>query len=151
MSDQQPFPPVNSGFDVPEAVVTRPPAPKRKFISNPYLNENRVWVRLEHSDKIPPTGQFFGYTAEVEQSDGKGGTMLVRTPREFILKPGEPAWVPEGILNVLNDAVESVPVKGSDGVTISHWEDRLRFAYVVLRNKPAPEGWVQPNEIKEAA
>lgn len=135
----------NSAFHT--APVIDRPAPKRKIETNPYKNEKRVWIVLERSDRIPPTGQYFGYTAEVEQLYGTKH----RTPREYILRSGEKAWVPEGLVNVLNDAVESVPVKDAEERVVGY-EDRLRFSYRIVKDPP-PEGWVQPDEqpLQEAA
>jgi hypothetical protein len=150
MSEHQsasPFPP-NASFE--PALVDRPPVvpkPKLSYEANPYRNEPRVWITLERSDRIPPTGQFFGYCAEVLQADGVSKHKIAR---EFILKPGEKAWVPQGLLDVLNNAVESVPVKDAED-RVTHYEDRLRFSYRI-HNDPPPEGWVQPAElVKEAA
>lgn len=147
---------INDQFNLPP-VVDRPPQAhkpaKAKLNTNPYTNERRVWLMLERGPHIPPTGQFFGYTAEVPQNDGTNH----RIAREFMLKPGEKAWVPEGLVNVLNDAVESVPIKDTDD-RITHYEDRLRFSYRLFVNDPMPEGWVQPDaplpaldELAEAA
>lgn len=75
--------------------------------------ERRVKIILEESSEIPPTGQFFGI-------NGIG----------YILRPGEPADVPESLLSVLDDAVQDVPVLNGDQVT--GFRQKLRFPYRVL-------------------
>ena len=75
--------------------------------------ERRVKIILEESAEIPPTGQFFGI-------NGIG----------YILRPGEPADVPESLLSVLDDAVQDVPVLNGDQVT--GFRQKLRFPYRVL-------------------
>ena len=77
---------------------------------------DRVRIVLEDSDKIPPTGQYFGL-------NGKG----------FILRAGEAADVPRGIVDILDNAVESAPIKdGSDRIVGSR--NRHRFPYRILRD-----------------
>lgn len=96
-------------------------APATKLVATPKLQkkaaapvERRTRIVLEESDEIGPSGQFFG-------ADGKG----------FMLRPGEEADVPDSILNILDTAVKSVPIKdGSD--TVIGWRDRLRFPYRVI-------------------
>jgi hypothetical protein len=73
----------------------------------------RVKILLEETSEIPPTGQFIGY-------NGVG----------YVLRPGEAADVPEGLLNVLDNAVMSVPIVNGDQVV--GFRDKLRFPYRVL-------------------
>lgn len=74
----------------------------------------RVKIMLEENDSIPPTGQFFGH-------NGRG----------YLLRPGEEAEVPEEILNILDDAVMSVPYTDASG-TVLGYRDKLRFPYRVI-------------------
>jgi hypothetical protein len=76
--------------------------------------EKRVRIILEENDEIPPTGQFIGH-------NGVG----------YILKPGQEASVPAKILNVLNDAIKSVPITDGSNTVIGY-KDKLRFPYRVL-------------------
>jgi hypothetical protein len=78
----------------------------------------KTWrIILEDNDDIPPTGQFFGI-------NGKG----------FILKSGVEAEVPESIIGILNDAIQSAPVRDPDNNNkIIGYKDRLRFPYRVVR------------------
>lgn len=75
--------------------------------------ERRVKIILEESPEIPPTGQFFGI-------NGIG----------YVLRPGEPADVPESLLSVLDDAIQDVPIVNGDQVT--GFRKKLRFPYRVL-------------------
>jgi len=90
----------------PKAPIAPPPGAKPK-----------LWkIILENNARIPPSGQFFGTNGET-----------------FLLKAGVPAEVPETIINNLNDAVMSEPIKDEDNQKIIGYVDRLRFPYRVLR------------------
>ena len=71
----------------------------------------RVWIQLEDSAEIAPTGQFIGCNG-----------------RSYILRAGEPANVPEELVEVLQDAVMSVPIQDENQNVIG-WRDRLRFPF----------------------
>ncbi len=89
--------------------------PEKKIPKKAEIAPVRVRIVLEENDQIGPSGQFFG-------ADGRG----------YMLRPGEEADVPESILNILDTAVMSVPVKdGSD--TVTGYRDRLRFPYRFVR------------------
>lgn len=77
-------------------------------------SERRVRILLEENDNIPPTGQFFGV-------QGKG----------YVLRPGEEAEVPMSIVNILDNAVMSVPIIDA-GQRVVGYRDRLRFPYRVI-------------------
>lgn len=77
-------------------------------------DQPRVRIRLEENENIPPTGQFFG-------AQGVG----------YILRPGEDVDVPQSIVNILDSAVESSPVKDASDVVIGYRE-RLRYPYRVV-------------------
>jgi hypothetical protein len=83
------------------------------------IKEKRIRIILEQNDNIPPTGQFFGL-------NGVG----------YMLKPGLAADVPEGIVNILNDAVMSVPVIDPTTQQVINFQDRLRFPYRVIAVVP---------------
>lgn len=107
-----------SGFDgdddlVPVVQSESKPIRKRKAIQKEVKPE-MVKLQLEEVDNMAPTGQFFGI-------NGKA----------FNLRPGEPAIVPIGILNILNDAIMSVPILNADS-TVSGYRDRLRFPYRII-------------------
>lgn len=76
-----------------------------------------VKIMLEDSEKIPPTGQFFGLNG-----------------RTWILRAGEEAVVPIGIIDILDNSVELHPIK--DGANrVVGWRNRHRFPYKVIREE----------------
>lgn len=83
--------------------------------------EPRTRIILEENDQIPPTGQFVGV-------NGEG----------FLIMPGVPVDVPESVLEVLDNAIMSVPVKDSNDSVIGY-RDRLRFPYRIVREKKTRE------------
>lgn len=104
-----------SGDD--DNVIARVKAPPKKAAAAPPKEkEPHVWIRLEDNDKIPPTGQFFSLNG-----------------RTWVLRVGVPARVPQALLNVLNDATEAVPQLDSDGMKVTGFRERLRFAYTLVK------------------
>ena len=102
-----------------EATVTPKAAPKAKAKPKaqtaapaPAKPADRVKIVLEENDNIPPTGLFIGV-------NGKG----------YLLKPGEEALVPEGVLNVLKDAIISVPVVDPRTAQVVGYRNRMRYPY----------------------
>lgn len=79
--------------------------------------EERVRIMLEDSDQIPPGGQFL-------QVDG----------RSFLIPAGQEVEVPLSVLDVLDHAVQSVPVTDEYHSVIGY-RDRLRFPYRVITNR----------------
>ncbi len=75
----------------------------------------RIWIQLEDNNEIPPTGQFIGING-----------------RSYQLRAGEPAQVPQELIEVLQDAVASVPVTDENGNVVSY-RDRLRFPFRYVR------------------
>lgn len=100
-------------FEPVETVPAPKPAKKRRKAPVDVAPEV-IKLQLEEVDNMAPTGQFFGL-------NGVG----------YNLRPGEPAIVPIGILNILNDAIMSVPILNADA-TVSGYRDRLRFPYRIL-------------------
>lgn len=88
---------------------------RQRESSAPNLPPGRVWLVLEENDNIPRGGQFFGYNGAA-----------------FVLKPGVKANVPIGILNILNDAVEHVPVVDPQSLTPVDWRKKLRYPYRIV-------------------
>lgn len=87
--------------------------PKKKVKKD--AGERRVRILLEENENIPPTGQFIAVNG-----------------RTFVLKPGEPAEVPECVLGVLNDAVQASPTLDPSTKQVTGYRDKLRFPYRVL-------------------
>ena len=75
----------------------------------------RIKIRLEHSDAIPPTGQFIGV-------NGVG----------YLLLPNAEVEVPEFLLDTLDNAVESVPVRNEQGAVVGY-QQRTRLPYTIVR------------------
>jgi hypothetical protein len=78
----------------------------------PPKGEKRVTIVLEENDNIPPTGQFISLNG-----------------RTWMLRPGEPAEVPVGLVNVLDDAVMDVPQVDPVTRQIVGYRKKLRFPY----------------------
>jgi hypothetical protein len=76
-----------------------------------------VKIVLEDSDKIPPTGQFFGLNG-----------------RTWMLRAGEEARVPIGIIDILDNAVEAHPIKDGSNRVVGY-RNRHRFPYRVIREE----------------
>lgn len=99
-------------MNIAPAAKSKPKRAKAQRVEE--VEQKMVKIQLEEVDNMSPTGQFFGL-------NGKG----------FNLRPGEPAIVPIGILNILNDAVMSVAVLDGNQTVIGY-RDRLRFPYRIL-------------------
>jgi len=69
-------------------------------------------IMLEENNDIPPTGLFIGH-------NGRG----------YILKPGEPADVPNFLISILDNAVALVPYTDPSTMQIVSYRERLRFPY----------------------
>jgi hypothetical protein len=94
----------------------------RKLGSNipqeaPPTKPTHVKIVLEDTDRIPPTGQYFGL-------NGKG----------FMLRAGEEARVPVGIVEILDNAIEAHPRLNGVGQVIGT-RNRHRFPYRVVREE----------------
>ncbi len=68
-------------------------------------------VILEESDDIPPTGLFVSL-------NGKG----------YLIKPGEEVDLPLGVIEILDNAVMSTPVRSATNEVIGY-RDKTRFPY----------------------
>lgn len=76
----------------------------------------RIRIVLDDNDEIPPTGHPVSVNG-----------------RLYILKPNEEMDVPVEVAHVLDLAVMSVPVYGSDQKVVG-FRDRLRLPYRVIRS-----------------
>jgi len=74
-------------------------------------------IMLEDNDEIPPGGQFI-------QVNG----------RSFLLQPGVEVDVPACVVDVLDHAITSVPVRDRDQSVIGY-RDRLRFPYRLITRR----------------
>lgn len=85
---------------------------------------DRVCIVLEDNDEIPPTGQFLQY--------GAGNEI-----KSFMLRPGEKAMVPRALLNVLDQAVQEVPIVDRTTQQVVGYKEKLRFPYRVVQDAQA--------------
>jgi hypothetical protein len=85
--------------------------PKAKRVGK-FAEEARTWIIVEENEDIPPTGLPIGHNGDT-----------------FLVKPGEPVEVPERILNVLDDAIISVPVREPGTQRVIGHRERMRFPY----------------------
>src|SRR5579863_723130 len=72
----------------------------------------KVRIYLEDSPNVPPGGQFFGVNG-----------------KSFLLQSGVEAEVPRGIIDVLDNAIEEVPIVDTNSMQIRRYAKRLRFPY----------------------
>lgn len=93
------FPVIDAPAEAPKA---KPKAQK----------SDRVTIVLEESDDIPPTGLFVGL-------NGVG----------YLLRPGEPIAVPPGVIEVLDQAVMSMPQIDPQTQQVVGWRNRMRYPY----------------------
>jgi len=100
---------VNTPIDTP------PPQEVVRAVNDFFKEGKRVKIILEENENIPPTGQFFGV-------QGRG----------YMLMPGKVAEVPIGLVNVLNDAIMSVPEVDGQTQQITGYRDKLRFPYRIV-------------------
>jgi hypothetical protein len=108
---------------MPMGVISEAAPQKRATMADVLKRyKKRVWIILEDSDQIPPTGQFFGH-------DGVG----------FILRAGEAANVPVELLDILNNAIYDAPIVDPLTKQIIGYRPRLRFAYRIVPAPPPKE------------
>lgn len=97
-------------------IASAEPGIVSKVNAAPSMPEGRVWIVLQESAHIQRgQGQFFGI-------NGAG----------FLLKPGKKAYVPKGIVDILENAVEDIPDVDPDTLQVVGWRQRLRFPYSIV-------------------
>lgn len=84
------------------------PAPKRSEF---------VKIILEDTDRIPPTGQFFGINGQ-----------------SYMIRAGEVVTVPRGIIDILENAIESHPIRDGANRMVGS-RNRMRFPFRVIRSE----------------
>ncbi len=97
-----------------------PALPAQTQVAGNRRLEEYVLIQLEEDPSIPPTGLFIGHNGDA-----------------FMLKPGVPAKVPQRLLNVLDDAVLSMPVTDTETGQVVGYRDRRAHPYRIL---PMPTG-----------
>jgi hypothetical protein len=103
-------------LDGEDVLVAPAPVKARAAPAKAKAVEPRIRIMLEDNDQIPPGGQFIS-------ADG----------RAFLIQAGYEVNVPYSVLDVLDHAIMSVPVKDRNDTVISY-RDRLRFPYRVIRD-----------------
>jgi hypothetical protein len=81
-------------------------------------DEPGKWIILDDNDDIPPTGLYLGH-------NGVG----------HIIKSGEPVFVYDYLIEILDHAIMSAPEINPNTRQVNGYRDRLRYSYRVV---PAP-------------
>lgn len=102
------------GSNTPQRGGKNPPAAPA-----PAAKPKMTRIILEENDNISPSGQFFQLNGDA-----------------YMLRPGVEVDVPEGIIEILDHAVESKPVVDGSSRQVTGYRDRLRFPYRIVRQKP---------------
>ena len=88
----------------------------KKVAQKANMPAGRVWIILQENPAIQRgQGQFFGI-------NGMG----------FLLRPGKKAYVPQGIVDILENAVEEIPDVDPDTLQVVGWRKRLRYPYSIV-------------------
>lgn len=95
-------------------IVASPPSVDAKPVKKASIGMQKDYVHiiLEESENMPPTGLPIGV-------NGKG----------YILRAGEPAWVPPAVIEVLDNAIQAMPRKDSNTLKVIGTRSRRRFPY----------------------
>jgi hypothetical protein len=80
------------------------------------VKADTVRVVLEENDNIPPTGLFVG-------ENGRG----------YLIRAGEEVDIPIGVLEILTNAVVSVPTVDPQTLQVIGHRDKLLYPYRVIR------------------
>jgi hypothetical protein len=103
-----------------EVPTLKPRSKAAQVPPTPAPGERMVRIVLEENDNIPPTGQFISLNG-----------------RTWMLRPGEEADVPYGVVNILNDAVQETPQIDQATKQVVGYRKRLRFPYRVVQPETA--------------
>lgn len=103
-------------MSTPDLGTNIPPAKRAK--AAPIGLPKTVRIILEENDNIPPTGQFFGVNG-----------------RSYMLKPGMEAEVPQGLIDVLDNAVTSTPIIDPDTRKVIGYRNSMRYPYRVISQR----------------
>jgi hypothetical protein len=108
--------------DGPGGLVAQPKTKTRTKTKAPRVStpegEQMVRIILEESEEIPPTGQFVGLNG-----------------RTWIIRPGEEVEVPQGVVEVLQNAVTRVPVVDPQTRQVVDYRDRTRLPFRILSRR----------------
>jgi len=76
-----------------------------------------IKIIVNESDNIPPTG-----------------LPVSLNGKAYIIRPGVEVCVPEGVIEILDHAVESVPTVDPLSRRLGVWRERPRFPYRIVRD-----------------
>lgn len=88
------------------------PELKAKTVTKP----KTVRVVLEENDNIPPTGLFVG-------ENGRG----------YLIRAGEEVELPLGVLEILSNAVTSVPTVDPQSLQVIGYREKMLYPYRVVQ------------------
>lgn len=77
-----------------------------------------TWIVLEENDNIPPTGLFVG-------DNGRG----------YLLRPGEEICVPPGVLEILSNAVTSVPTVDPQSLQVIGYRNKMLYPFRIVNRQ----------------
>jgi hypothetical protein len=83
-----------------------------KVVRKPVGAPATVKIMVEENDDIPPTGLFVGL-------NGRG----------YLIRPGEEVEVPAGVVEVLTNAVMSVPQVDPQTRQVVGYRERMRYPF----------------------
>jgi hypothetical protein len=89
-----------------------PPARRQGKNMGPLRGQKTQRIMVEESSEIPPTGLFVGV-------NGYG----------YMIKPGVVIDAPMAVIEVLNNAIITVPIVNPDTLQITGTRSRRRFSY----------------------
>lgn len=87
-------------------------AAKVKKVKKP---ADRVKIVLEENDDIPPTGLFVGVNGI-----------------SFLIRPGAEVEVPESVVEVLRNAITSMPTTDPMSGQVIGYRDRMRYPFRIV-------------------
>lgn len=76
---------------------------------------DRIKIQLEENDDIPPTGLFVGVNGD-----------------SFLIRPGSEVEVPPSVVEVLRNAVTSMPTVDPTSGQVVGTRDRMRYPFRVI-------------------
>lgn len=93
------------GSNIPEV------ASKAKIVAKP----KTIRIVLEENDNIPPTGLFVG-------ENGRG----------YLIRAGEAVDVPPGVVEILSNAIQSVPTIDPQSLQVVGYREKMLYPYRVV-------------------
>lgn len=114
--EDPPAPAVLTEHDAPVQKVRRVRAQKAASpIPTTVVSNKYVKIQIEENEHIPVSGMFISL-------NGRG----------YLVKPGVPVDVPPGVLEILSNAVEKMPVVDPQTRQVVGYRDRMRYPYRVV-------------------